>query len=474
VIHPSRVQVLNDRPANPRGTYVLYWMQASQRAQWNHALEFAAGRANELGKPLVVAFGVMDDYPEANERHYAFMLEGLRDVRAALRRRGVKFVLRHGPPHEVAIDLARRAALVVCDRGYLRHQKRWRDEVADRAPVQVVQVDTDVVVPVESASDHQEYAARTLRPKLHRLWPTYLKPLRPTTLCHPSLGLKLASDIDLTSVDAALAQLRIDRTVKRSPRFRGGSVAAHRLLDRFLRKALGAYADSRSDPAAPGTSTLAAYLHFGQISPLEVALRVKNRNVPFLKGDIPIFPPLAPGPSAYLEELLVRRELAVNFVHYGPGYDAYDALPAWARRTLQDHARDGRHRVYTRAQLEAAQTHDRHWNAAQREMVLTGYMHNSMRMYWGKQVLQWKATPREAFDDLLYLNNKYFLCGRDPNAYANVAWVFGLHDRPWGPARQVFGTVRYMNAAGLERKFDMDAYAARVEAWESCASAGGD
>ena len=450
MVQPERVQALNDVGVNLGGRYVLYWMQASQRAEWNHALEYAAARANELGKPLVVGFGLMDDYPEANERHYAFMLEGLRDVREALHARGVRFVLRRGAPPEVAVELAAKAALVVCDRGYLRHQKRWRDDVADGAGVQVVQVESDVVVPVEAASDHQEFAARTLRPKLHRLWGTYLRPLKKVRLKGDSVSLRLPSDLDVGDVDGTLARLKIDRGVKRSRHFRGGSSAARVLLDRFVAEKLRSYATARRDPAVAGTSALSAYLHFGQISPLEIALKVSSRG-----GD---------DGDAYVEELLVRRELAVNYAHYCPQYDSYDGLPAWARRTLDERRADARGRVYSRAQLDAADTHDPYWNAAQNEMVRTGFMHNSMRMYWGKKVLEWKRSPGEAFDDVLYLNNKYFLCGRDPNAYANVGWVFGLHDRPWGPARPVFGTVRYMNAAGLERKFDMGAYVRRVEA----------
>ena len=449
MIHPERVQVLNDARVNPGGRYVLYWMQASQRAEWNHALEYAAARANEISRPLVVGFGLTDDYPEANERHYAFMLEGLRDVRAGLANRGVKFVVRRGGPPDVAVELACDACLLVCDRGYLRHQKRWRDDVADRAGVEVAQVETDVVVPVEVASDHQEFAARTLRPKHRKQWARFLKPLKPVPLKHPSLRLKLSGDVDVTDVDAALSSLKVDQSVRRSSHFLGGSVAAHERLARFLGDPLRGYAEGRREPAAGATSTLSPYLHFGQVSPLEVALKVlARRDIADADRD------------AYLEELLVRRELAVNFAHYCPDYDRYDALPRWARKTLESHAGDRRPHVYTRAQLEAARTGDPYWNAAQREMVATGFMHNSMRMYWGKKVLEWTRTPREAFDDLLYLNNKYFLCGRDPNAYANVAWVFGLHDRPWGPARPVFGTVRYMNAAGLERKFDMGAYVA--------------
>jgi deoxyribodipyrimidine photo-lyase len=308
---------------------------------------------------------------------------------------------------------------------------------------------------VETASDHDEFAARTIRPKITKQLADYLVNLRPTRVKRPSLSMKISGDIEVTNVDRALAKLRIDRDVKRVARFTGGETAARKRLAKFVRGKLRCYDEGRNEPAAQATSTMSPYLHFGQISPVEIALRVRDaQQIPKADRD------------AYLEELIVRRELSVNHVFYNPSYDSYDGLPDWAKKTLAKHEKDKRYHVYTRAQLEAAETHDPWWNAAQREMVTTGFMHNYMRMYWGKKILEWKRTPREAFDDTLYLNNEYFLDGRDPNAYANVAWIFGLHDRPWGPARPVFGTVRYMNAAGLERKFDMQAYVRSVEQME--------
>jgi deoxyribodipyrimidine photo-lyase len=452
MIQDSRVQPLNDEPADSEGKYVLYWMQASQRVGFNHALEYVIGEANARSLPVVVCFGLMDDYLEANERHYAFMLEGLADVEASLRKRGIKFVVKHGDPPDVALRYAKHAALVVCDRGYLRHQRRGRDAVADGARKRVVQVESDVVVPVETASDHDEFAARTIRPKIKKRLDEFLVNLRPTDVKRPSLSMRIAGDINVTNVDRTLAKLEIDRSVKRVTRFAGGETAGRKLLAKFVRDKFAGYDEGRNEPSAGATSTMSPYLHFGQIAPVEIALRVRDaKRIP--EADR----------GAYLEELIVRRELSINHVFYNPDYDSYDGLPAWAKKTLAAHKKDRRLSLYTRAQLEAAQTHDQWWNAAQREMVATGFMHNYMRMYWGKKILEWKRTPREAFADMLHLNNKYFLDGRDPNAYANVAWIFGLHDRPWGPARPIFGTVRYMNAAGLERKFDMEAYVRFVE-----------
>ena len=450
MIDPSRVLSLIGAPI-PDARYVLYWMQASQRTHYNHALEYAISRANQLKLPPVVCFGLMDDYPEANQRHYAFMLQGLADVHAALSDRGIRFVVRRGSPPQVAIELAREAALVVCDRGYLRHQKRWRDQLADHARCGVEQVESDVVVPVEAASDEAEFAARTLRPKIQRLVDQYLLELTPVKVARSSVHLDIAGDIDVTDPAAALSTLKLDRSAEPVCCFRGGEKEAQQLLRRFVGQHLNGYADQRREPSADGTSTLSAHLHFGQISPVQIAIHVRRADAP------------AQDKAAFLEELIVRRELAMNFVQYTPDYDSYDAVPRWARKTLEVHSADARPLIYTRDALEQAQTHDPFWNAAQQEMLATGFMHNSMRMYWGKKVLEWKPSPREAFDELLYLNNKYFLCGRDPASYANIGWIFGLHDRPW-QNRPIFGTVRYMNDAGLRRKFDMDGYLEKISA----------
>jgi deoxyribodipyrimidine photo-lyase len=450
MIPKSRIQVLADRPT-AEGDYVLYWMQQSQRAAGNPALELAIAGANRGGLPVVVGFGLMDDYPEANLRHYTFMLQGLQEVEGALRERGIQLVVRRGAPDEVALALAGRAALVVCDRGYLRHQRAWREQVAARAPCRVLQVEGDVVVPVEVASAKREYAARTLRPKLHRVWDDHLIELAETRPGRDSLELGLASEVDLADLDGVLDGLKLDRSVSPVRRFRGGSEEARRRLRRFLDEKLDGYASERNEPAAWQCSFMSPYLHFGQIAPLEVALAVRDARAG-----------RADDRHAYLEELIVRRELAVNFVQFQPDYDRFDSLPDWARATLAEHAGDARDPVYSLERLEAADTHDRHWNAAMREMTATGFMHNYMRMYWAKKILEWSPTPEVAFERTLHLNNKYFLDGRDANSYANVAWTFGLHDRPW-TERPIFGKVRYMNARGLERKFDMASYRLAVD-----------
>ena len=444
MIEQARLRTLNDRPERA-GDYVLYWMQQSQRGAFNPALEIAIVCANRLELPVVVGFGLTDGYPEANARHYSFMLEGLANVQAALTRRGVGFVVRRGTPDDIAIELSRHAALVVCDRGYLRHQKAWRANLAEAAVCRVMQVEGDVVVPVELASRKQEIAARTLRPKILKVRDEFVRPLPRTRVKVSAERLSLPKSLDLSDTAKLLAKLDIDRSVPPIKRFKGGSVEARRRLRAFVRGGLAGYASGRSEPAREQVSFLSAYLHFGQISAVEIALAANEASAE--RADR----------AAYLEELIVRRELAINFVEHEPHYDSYACLPDWARRTLAAHSTDRRPYRYSAKQLRAAETHDPYWNAAMREMVVTGYMHNHMRMYWGKKILEWSATPEKAFSTALELNNRYFLCGRDPNSYANVAWCFGLHDRPW-PERPIFGKVRSMMASGLERKFDIDAY----------------
>lgn len=448
-IEPTRIRTLCDHEPDERGSYVLYWMQQAQRAEHNPALEHAVGLADERDQPLLVGFGFDEDYPEANERSFAFMLEGLAETASMLAERGIKLVLRRGRPDEVALHLAAGASLVVCDRGYLRHQRQWRRDVAESVGRYMVQVETDVVVPVDEVSDKSEYAARTIRPKIEKRRDQYIEPLRSSAPGKSSLPLHVTGDFDARKPEAVLAELRIDRGVGRVSAFRGGTGEARRRLTSFLRGADG-YADARNDPADPRTSCLSPYLHFGQISPVEVAHKIRSASGMSHEDK-----------DSFLEELIVRRELAVNFVEFEPHYDSYRCLPRWARETLGKHASDERPHRYSAAQLENAETHDPYWNAAMQEMRKTGYMHNYMRMYWGKKILEWSNTPEQAYRTTLALNNRWFLDGRDPASYANVAWIYGLHDRPWAE-RPIFGTVRYMAASGLERKFDIDGYVRRV------------
>ncbi|NOU35415.1 MAG: deoxyribodipyrimidine photolyase [Kiritimatiellaceae bacterium] len=436
MIHPARIHRLNDKPAR-KGGFVLYWMQQSQRAEWNHALEYAVERANALGLPVAVVFGLMDDYPEATERHYAFMLEGLRETFQTLEKRGIGAFIGRGHPAEVALKAGKDAALIVCDMGYLRHQAEWRAKVAEKAGCEVVEIESDVVVPVETASDHAEYMARTIRPKLLKRLDEFLQPVREVKLSKPW---KRDEGVASTLIKTVP---KVDATP--SSRFKGGTAEAKKRLKRFIAESLTVYEAHSNQPQTDDISMLSPYLHFGQISPLYIALEIQK----------------ADPKSRFLEQLIVRRELAMNFVWFTPDYDRFSCLPDWAKLTLKNHAKDKREFLYTREQLEQSQTHDPYWNAAMTEMRVTGFMHNYMRMYWGKKVLEWSPSPEEAFETLLAINNRYFLDGRDPNSYAGVAWVFGKHDTAWAE-RSIFGKTRYMNAVGLKRKCDIDGYVEKV------------
>jgi deoxyribodipyrimidine photo-lyase len=426
-------------------------MQQSQRAKCNHALEYAVQQANEQDRMLLVAFGLTDDYPEANLRHYTFMLEGLKETREALASRGIKLVVQRGQPPQVALNLGRGASIIVCDRGYLRHQKAWRDQVAQEANCCVVQVESDVIVPVEVVSDKAEYAARTIRPKIQRHLDTYLVRVRRIKVKHQSLAMKIQG-IDLDNTGDLLQKLDLDRSVPPvSGLFKGGTSQAAKRIGIFIRHRLKHYDQHSNQPQTDDISHMSPYLHFGQISPLYLALQIA-RAPNSLKA----------AKDAYLEELVVRRELAMNFAYYTSNYDAYGCLPGWAQKTLVDHQDDQREYVYSRRQLENAETHDPYWNACMLEMKHTGFMHNYMRMYWGKKILEWSTTPQKAFRTTLAINNKYFLDGRDPNSYTGVAWIYGVHDRAWSE-RPIFGKTRYMAASGLERKCDIAAYVKKVD-----------
>jgi deoxyribodipyrimidine photo-lyase len=450
IIHETRIQHLNDRGI-VQGRYVLYWMQQSQRAEMNHALEYGVQEANRLGCGVVVAFGLTDDYPEANLRHYTFMLEGLKETERALRKRGVRMIVRRGAPPAVALEVGREASLIICDRGYLRHQRVWRQKVASEAGCRVVQVESDLIVPVETASGKAQIGARTLRPRIHRQLPDYLKALPPVAVATPTIKLRL-DGMPLDEPAAVLKTLRVDRSVSPvSGVFQGGTSEGKRRFAEFLKNRLARYAENSNQPQTDDISHMSPYLHFGQISPLYLALGISRAEGPPAAKD------------AFVEELIVRRELAANFVHFTPDYDRFDCAPGWARKSLAEHRRDRRPYVYSVAQLANAQTHDPYWNAAMREMVCTGFMHNYMRMYWGKKILEWSPTPEEGFATTLTLNNRYFIDGRDPNSYAGVAWIYGVHDRAW-PGRAIYGKVRTMMASGLERKCDIQGYVKKVDA----------
>ena len=446
MIQPERVQRLNSEKINPEGRFVLYWMQASQRAFWNHAIEYAILRANGLKLPLLVYFGITPSYPMANARHYTFMAQGLAQTREQLKDRGIPMAVEALEPSEGAARIGKQAALVVTDCGYTRLQRQWRMSVARALRCPLIQVETDVVVPVSTVSCKEEYSAAAIRPKITKLLPVFLKKPPVYEIKTPSL------DIDAphtqTDPEHTICGLSLDKKAPASRHYKGGLFEARRLFENFLSNELDKYQENRNDPCKTALSCMSPYLHFGQVSALWCAMEAINTK--------------SHGASAFIEELVVRRELSMNFVSYNSQYDSFESLPGWTRKTLFERRSDKREYLYSLNDLENAKTHDPYWNAAQKEMLITGKMHGYMRMYWGKKILEWSKTPEEAYKTAIYLNDTYEIDGRDPNGYAGVAWCFGKHDRPWA-GRPVFGNVRYMNAAGLKRKFDADAYVKKIE-----------
>ncbi len=447
-IIPDRVKKLNNK--NPQnGDYVLYWMQAAQRTHYNHALEFAIEQANEKNLPLFVFFGLTPNFPEGNARHYYFLLEGLARVEKDLDTRGVEFVVWQCEPFKGVEKLGQKAQLVITDRGYLSIEKTWRKKVAKSLNCPLLEVETNTVLPVDLVSDKEEYAAFTFRKKMKPHLSNYLVEVSENELKKKSLNNFDFSSLPLGDRDKIIGELEISVNPGKIEGIKGGTKEALRCLENFLDNSLDMYPEKGGDPAFDCQSGLSPYLHFGHISPLYIALKVMERE--------------SPGEEAFLEQLLVRRELAFNFVNFNPYYNGplEKMLPQWAWNTLQAHEKDSREYLYSPDELEDASTHDDYWNAAQKELVYSGKMHGYMRMYWGKKILEWSKTPEEAFSLCLFLNNKYNLDGRDPNSFAGVSWCFGKHDRAW-TEREVFGKVRYMNAMGLQRKFDMGKYLKRV------------
>ena len=360
----------------------------------------------------------------------------------------LKLIIEKGNPADVAISYGKKASLVVCDKGYLRHQKQWRDKLSREVNCKVYEIEGDVVVPVELVSDKTEYAARTIRPKIHHYLESFLSLLSAQKLNFSSLNIK-NEGLDINDIDNVLKQLKLDTSVHPVPQFfKGGTSEAKKRLKNFLDNSLNNYNKNRNKPETNDVSHMSMYLHFGQISPVYIALQVLQHKS---KDDV----------ESYLEELIVRRELAANYVYFTKDYDSFRSIPEWAKKTLQNHMGDHREHLYSRAQLENAETHDPYWNASMNEMKYTGFMHNYMRMYWGKKILEWTNTPEYGFKITLDINNKYFLDGRDFNSYTNISWIYGTHDRGW-PERPIYGKIRSMMASGLKRKFNPESYVEKV------------
>jgi deoxyribodipyrimidine photo-lyase len=447
----ARVTVRRGGAPNPEGRAVVYWMQRAQRAVDNPALETAIRAANLLKKPVVVFASMVRDYPNANLRSYTFFAEGLKAVSREMERRGIGFVLRAWPENDLikfCDDVS--PCLVVGDENPIREPERWRKDYAKRLRVPFWTVDADVIVPSHLLLKEQ-YGARTIRPRISPLLDEFLVPVGKLK---PHVHWKSVKKIASLSPEADLLEnLPINRAIAPVKSMRGGTDEGLKWLKSFLRERLAGYDEGRNHPDRDHTSRLSPYLHFGHLGPHTVALAVKNSQAP--AGDR----------EAFLEQLIVRRELAINFCRYNPNYDNLKCAETWALRTLKEHARDEREYLYSERQLENAETHDPLWNAAQRQMVVTGWMHGYLRMYWAKKILEWTRSAEEAFAIAVRLNDHYELDGRDPNGYAGIAWaIAGKHDRAWGPERPVYGKIRYMSYQSTSRNFNSKAYIERVNA----------
>jgi len=447
-IAPERIHLLNKGKSGAGP--VLYWMTREQRVADNWPLLLAQNIAFEHKRPLVVAFCLVPDYPGANIRHYGFLLKGLQEVEQNLQKLNIPFVLLQGtPPDTLPRYLAKvKGAFLVTDFDPLRIKRFWQNNVAAKVSCSFYVVDGHNIVPCWHASSKQEYAAYTLRPKLKKLLPDFLSEF-PAAKSHPFKSeKKYAAPIDWQKLRNFVA----DHSVKEVDWLKPGETEALKRVGNFLKKGLQTYDHKRNDPNLDGQSNISPYLHFGHIAPQRVALLVKAAKAPADEKEV------------FLEELIVRRELADNFCYYNENYDRFEGFPEWARKTLDEHRADKREYQYSRDILEQGKTHDELWNAAQHQMKVQGKMHGYLRMYWAKKILQWTASPEDAMASAIYLNDRYELDGRDPNGYTGIAWsIGGVHDKGW-QERPIFGKIRFMSLAGCTRKFDVKKF---ISNWSS-------
>ena len=447
IVEKERIRELNNKPINKNGKYVLYFMQASQRIEYNHALIYAVEKANKYNLPLLVGFSIMPYFPNANIRHYKFMIEGIEELREKFKKLNINFVIRFGNYEDIIEELSTDAFLTITDCGYLKFQREIRQKAALKLNTKFVEVESDVVIPIKEASNKAEPYAMTIRPKIIKKLDIYIKELKLPLLRNRK---KLNIKNEFEDSDKALKKLKVFKNISYvSNYFKGGYSNALKLLNAFIKNKLKNY-HLRSDPSKDYSSNLSPYLHFGQISPIEIIIRIQKSN---------------PNPEVFndfINELVIWRELSRNFCYYEKDYDKHTSIPQWAKNELEKHIYDKRTYIYNLTHLEKAETHDPYWNAAQKELLITGKIHNYMRMYWGKKIIEWTKNYKEAFDILVYLNDKYAIDGRDPNGYASICWCFGKFDRPFFE-RPIFGKIRYMSDKGLERKFNMKGYLDRIE-----------
>ena len=444
-MNKQRIRLL--QAGNETNGPIIYWMSREQRVHDNWALLFAQQLALEKKKQISVIFNLVPDFLDATIRQYGFMIKGLKKVERELKNFSIPFFLLTGKP-EIEIPKfckSINSSVLISDFDPLKIKRIWKREVSKKIEIPFYEVDAHNIVPCLVASDKTEFAAYTLRPKIHKLLPEFLDE-------YPELKkMKRTESLTSDKIDweKITKNLKVNIEVEEVDWIEPGETAASEVLKDFLENKLEHYAQDKNDPNKNALSNLSPYLHFGQISAQRVALTIQQ-----------LYPDLKSS-EVFLEELIVRRELADNFCYFNPHYDSFNGFHDWAKKTLTDHRKDKREFIYSLKEFENAGTHEDLWNAAQSELLVTGKMHGYMRMYWAKKILEWSSSPQEALRISIYLNDKYELDGRDPNGYVGCAWsIGGVHDRAW-TERPVFGKIRYMNRNGALRKFDVKAYVQR-------------
>lgn len=476
-----RVHPCNAAPIRPDGEFVLYWMTAFRRLGWNFALEHAANHARQLGRPLVILEALRAGYPWACDRFHRFILDGMAGHARRLGRSNVLYYPyvepSPGKGSGLLEALAARACLVVADDYPGFFLPRMVDAAARRVKVRMEKVDANGLLPLRAA-DHTFTAAFHLRRFLQKTLPTHLgdfpqaDPLRKLPPRLESLPAEILKRWP-PGVEISLAALPIDHDVPPVSGVQGGDEAAAAILERFLDERLDGYGEGRNQPDEETTSGLSPYLHFGHVSSHQIFAALAEREAwsperlgHGSKGAVEGWWGMSPAAEKFLDEAVTWREVGYNMAFHQPDYDRYESLPDWALRTLAAHASDPRPHLYSLRDFETASTHDEIWNAAQTQLVEEGRIHNYLRMLWGKKVLHWTRTPREALALLIQLNNRHALDGRDPNSYTGIFWCFGRYDRPWAPERPVFGSVRYMSSESARRKLRLDGYLSRYASSE--------
>ncbi len=423
---------------------VAYWMQRDQRIEDNWALLYVQEQALLKKVPLFVVFNLVTNFGKASLRQYDFMLQGLEEVASGLRKLNVNFVVLCGNPTETIPNFVEefKVGELVTDFNPLSLPRQWKEQVSKKLKIAFTEIDAHNIVPAWIVSDKVEFAAYTFRPKIHRKLSEFLINF-PKVINHP-FGKVAASGPDFA---ALREKITVNRSVAPVIWLKAGPLAAQKHLKQFIATKLDTYAEKRNNPNLDGISHFSPYLHYGQISAQHIALAVQ-KETDANKDSRDVF----------LEELIVRRELADNYCFYNPKYNQVAGAHAWAQKTITEHDNDKREYIYTLEQLEAGMTHDELWNAMQNQMVLEGKMHGWCRMYWAKKIKEWTPDAQIAIDYALYLNDAYELDGNDPNGVVGVMWsICGVHDRAWNE-REIFGKIRYMNFAGAKRKFNIKEY----------------